>query len=111
MRLKMISRNHRIAIGEARPVINVRRSVRTPWQCVLAAKVQRITLIMIEQKKAWRRRCARTDQSADDAAEAKSELVGVGEIDLRPVLDTRRTQRQLPAADSRALYIDGEKHV
>src|SRR5260370_37120661 len=99
MRLKMISRNHRIAIGEARPVINVRRSVCTPWQCVLAAKEQRITLIMIEQKKAWRRRCARTDQSADDAAEANSELDGEGEIDWVPVVITRRRKRQPPYAD------------
>src|ERR1700726_2839041 len=111
MRLKMISRDRRIAIGEARPIINVRRSIRMPWQRVMAAKMQRIALIMVEQEKSRGRRRAGTNQAADDAAEAKGQLVGIGEIDLRSVSDLRGTQRQLPAADSCALYIDREKHV
>src|SRR6266436_3589726 len=96
MRLKMIPGDRRIAVREARAVINVRRSVSAPWQCVLAAEMKRI---------------ARTDQAANDAAEAKSELIGIGEIELRAVADPWRTQRQLPAIDSRALYIDREKDV
>ncbi len=100
-----------IAVREARAVINVRRSICAPWQCVLAAQMQRIALVMIEQKKARGRRSAWTDQSADDAAEAKSELVGVSQIELRTVLDPRRAECQLPTIDSRALYIDGEKDV
>src|SRR5712664_2111075 len=111
MRLKMIPGDRRIAVREARAVINVRRSVSAPWQCVLAAEMKRIALVMIEQEKAWGRRSARTDQAANDAAEAKSELIGIGEIELRAVADPWRTQRQLPAIDSRTLYIDREKDV
>src|SRR5260221_12003013 len=111
MRLKMIPGDRRIAVREARAVIDVRRSVSARRQCVLAAQMQRIALVMIEQKKARGRRSARTDQAANDAAEAKSELIGIGEIELRAVADPWRTQRQLPAIDSRALYIDGEKNV
>src|SRR5258708_6167556 len=109
MRLKMIPKDRRIAVGKAGGVINVRRSIRVPRQCVLAAEMKCIALVMIEQEKARRRRRAWTDQAADDAAEPKSELIGIGEIDLRPVADPRGTQRQLPTVDSRALHIDREK--
>src|SRR5258708_12214010 len=111
MRLKMIPGDRRIAVGKAGGVINVRRSIRAPRQCVLAAEMKRIALVMIEQEKAWWRRGTRTDQAANDAAEPKSELIGIGEIDLRPVADPRGTQRQFPAIDSRALHIDREKHI
>src|ERR1700676_464761 len=111
MARKVIARDRRIAVGKARAVVNVRRSIGSPRQRVLAAQMQRVALVMVEQKKSRRRRGARTHQAADDAAEAKRELVGIGEIDLRAILDARRTQRQLPAVDSRALYIDREKHV
>src|SRR5260370_2457251 len=111
MRLKMIPRDRRIAVGETRGVVNVRGSVRPPWQCVLAAKMQRVALVMVEQKVSRGRRSARTDQASDDAAEAKRPLGGVSDIDLRPVFDARRAQRQLPATDSCALYIDGEKDI
>src|SRR5258707_5006976 len=107
--MKRIPGDRWIAVREPRAVINVRRSVSAPWQCVLAAEMKRIALVMIEQEKAWGRRSAWTDQSADDAAEAKSELVGVSQIELRTVLDPRRAECQLPTIDSRALYIDGEK--
>src|SRR5260370_33129946 len=107
----MIAKDHRIAVGKAGGVIDVRRSVSAPWQCVPAAEMKRIALVMIEQEKAWGRRSARTDQAANDAAEAKSELIGIGEIELRAVANPWRTQRQLPAIDSRALNIDREKDV
>src|ERR1700686_707727 len=103
---KMIPGDRRIAVGKARAVINVSRRVCAPRQCVLAAKMQRVALIVVEQKKARWRRSARTDQAANNATQAERQLVGISEIDLRPVLDTRRTQRQLPATDSRALHID-----
>src|SRR6266849_2697095 len=111
MRLEMIPGDRRITVREARAVINVRRSVSAPRQCVLAAQMQRVALVMVEQKKARGKRNARTDQSADDAAEAKSQVVGISEIELRPALNAQGTQRQLPAIYSRALYIDGEKDV
>src|SRR5258707_661694 len=111
MRLKMIPGDRRIAVGKAGGVINVRRSIRAPRQCVLAAEMKRIALVMVEQEKARGRRGTRTDQAANDAAEPKSELIGIGEIDLRPVADPRGTQRQFPAIDSRALHIDREKHI
>src|SRR5260370_37326684 len=107
----MIAKDHRIAVGKAGGVIDVRRSVSAPWQCVPAAEMKRIAVVMMQQEKAWWRRSARTDQAANDAAEAKSELIGIGEIELRAVADPWRTQRQLPAIDSRALYIDREKDV
>src|SRR5260370_38286507 len=95
-----------IAVREAGAVINVRRSVSAPWQCVLAAEMKRIALVMIEQEKAWWRRSARTDQAANDEPEAKSELIGIGEIKLRAVADPWGTQRQLPAVDSVAWTIE-----
>src|SRR4029077_4728693 len=106
-----ISRDRRIAVGEARAIVNVGRSVRPPRQRVLAAKMQRVALVMVQQKVARERRSAWADQAANDAAKAKSQLVGIGEIELRPVSDAWGTQRQLPAIDSRALNIDGEKNV
>jgi hypothetical protein len=108
---KMIPGDRRIAVGKAGAVINVSRRVCAPRQRVLAAKMQRVALIVVEQKKARWRRSARTDQAANNATEAERQLVGLGEIDLRSILDARRTQRQLPAANSCALHIDREKHV
>src|SRR5260370_36575004 len=103
MRLKMIPGDRRIAVREARAVINVRRSVSAPWQCVLAAEMKRIALVMIEQEKAWGRRSARNDQADNDAAEAKSELFGIGEIELRAAANTWRKQHRYHAMDYRSL--------
>src|SRR5260370_42467258 len=109
MRLKMIPKDRRIAVGKARGIVNVRRSVRAPRQCVLAAEMKRIALVMIEQEEARWRRSARTDESADNEAEPKSQLMRIIQIDLHPVANHGRTQRQLRPMDWHALHSDREK--
>src|SRR5712692_5251170 len=97
MRLKMISRDRRIAIREARPVVHIGRHVAAPRETQGAAEVQGIALIVVEQKKTAGRREIR--QSSSDCAEALGNLIRVCHVYLAAILDAWRADRELPAHD------------
>src|SRR6267378_5202160 len=73
--------------------------------------MQRVALVVVEKEISRRRSRAWTDQAADDAAAAQSELIGIGEIELGAVAEPWRAQCQLPAIDSRALHVNSEEDV
>src|SRR5260370_10329875 len=73
--------------------------------------MKRVALVVVEGEISWRRNRASADQAADDAAAAERQLIRIGEIELGAIAEPWRAERQLPAIDSRALYIDGEEDV
>ena len=109
MRFKMIAGERGVAVGEARGVVNIGRRVRMERHFVACAEVQRVALVMVEQREAVAE--GEISQAAVDVAEGESELIGIREINLRPIADVRRAQRKLPAIDARALNRDREKQV
>ena len=109
MRLKMIAGDARVAVGKPGGVVNVGCRVRMKRQFVSCAEVQSVALVMIEQSEAVAE--VEISQAAVDVAEGESELIGIREINLRPIADARRAQRKLPAVDARALNRDREKQV
>src|SRR5580700_5200421 len=90
-----------IAVREPRSVIHIGRNERLPWQRILPADMQSVSLVVIEQPKAITEREIR--QTSVDVSKAQCQLVGIGQVELCPVVDTRRPQRQLPAIDACAL--------
>src|SRR3982074_3809857 len=73
--------------------------------------MQRIALIVVEEEISRRRRGARADQTANDAAAAKRQLIRIREIDLGAVAEPGRAKRQLPAVDSRGLHVNRKEDV
>src|SRR3984957_17995782 len=71
--------------------------------------MQRISLVVIEQSEAIAKRKIR--QAAVDIPESERELIRVRQINLPVIVNSRRTQRQLPTVDARALNRDWKKHV
>src|SRR6266852_8159712 len=85
----------RAAVGKARGVGHVGRSVGPPRQVVLRADVQGIPLVMIEQPESIPK--AEIRKAPVDVPEPERQLIRVGQINLATVLDARRTQRQFPS--------------
>src|SRR5580704_15707207 len=98
-----------IAVREPRSIIDISRNERLPWQRILPADMQRVSLVVIEQPKAITEREVR--QTSVDVSKAQCKLVGIGQVELSPVVGTRRPQCQLPAIDARALNRNREKDV
>src|SRR6266849_1594285 len=101
----------RTAAGESRGIVDVGRSVGVEWEIVPTAEVQRVALVVVEVEISRRRHGASTNQTADDAATAKRQLIRIREIELGAIAEPWRAESQLPAIDSRAVYIDGEEDV
>ena len=76
---------------------------------VSCAEVQCIVLVMIEKSEAITK--GKIREAAVDVAKGESELIGIREINLRPIADARRAQRKFPPVDARALNRDREKQV
>ena len=75
VRLEMIAGNIRIAIGESRSIVDIRREISAPRQRVLPPKMQRISLVVVEKEISGRRVRASTNESAHDAAAAERQLI------------------------------------
>lgn len=75
----------RIAIGETGTIIDIRRSITFPRQRELTTNVQRIALIVIEEAAAGTE--GKVGETAVDTAAAERELIRIGEIKLRVVVD------------------------
>src|SRR5215470_3578769 len=80
-----------------------------PWQSVLAANMERVALIVIEEAAPATE--GEISEAAIDSATAERELIGVGQIDLAAIADVRGAQSKFPAVDARAFDGDGEKEV
>src|ERR1700680_2636260 len=50
-------------------------------------------------------------ETAGDVAEAKGELIRVGQVDLSSIANARRAQREFPPVDAGALDGDGKENV
>ena len=74
-----------------------------PRKAVLSADVKRVALVVVEEAKAGRRRGAGGNETAGDAPETESQLVGVREIELGAMANARGAQREFPTVDARAL--------
>jgi len=109
MRLKMIAGDARVAVGKPGGVVNVGCRVRMERHFVSCAEVQCIALVMIEKSEAITK--GKIREAAVDVAKSESELIGIREINLRPIADARRAQRKFPPVDARALNRDREKQV
>src|SRR6202167_2077876 len=110
MSWQMIIRiRRRIPVRKSRRVINVGRNKRSPRQRPLSADVQGVSLVVVEQSESVAKREIR--QAAVDVPESQRELIRVRQINLPVIVNSRRTQRQFPSVDARALNRDREKHV
>src|SRR5271154_3464601 len=98
-----------ITVGEAGAVVYVAGSIRVPRQSVLPADVQGVALIVVQQAEAIAER--KIGEPAIDVAESQSQLIRIGEINLRAIFDARGTQCQFPAFDARALNGYGNKQL
>ena len=79
----------RKGIAEARAVVDVGGSKRTPRKSDIAAKIESISLIVIKREEVARGRKIR--QAPRDGQFAFRNLIGVGKVDLSAVSDARRT--------------------
>lgn len=77
-----------VFVEETRAVAQVSRGKRAPRQDGMEAGAERIPLIVVEQEKALVRR-SEVSEAAGNSASAFNELVGVGEIDLEALGDSR----------------------
>ena len=113
VRLEMVAGIGRswIAVGETGSVVDIGGGVGLPRKTVLTADVQSVALVVVEEAQARRRRGARSDEAASDAAEAESQLVGVSEIELGTVAETRRAKREFPSVNARALNGKRKKEI
>ena len=73
--------------------------------------MQRVALVVIESEESRSRNRAIPNQSADNAAASKCQLIRISEIELAALADSRRTQRQFPTTDSGSLHVDREEHI
>ena len=81
-------------VAESGAVVNVGGGVGAPWEADVAADVERVALVMIERAESGRG-CHVVEATGDDAA-TLGDLVGVGEVKLDTMGNTRRAQRELP---------------
>lgn len=111
VRLEMVSRIRWswIAVREARRIVNVRRSIRIPRQSVLSAEMQSVALVVVEKTEAITK--GKIRQTAIDITETERQLIRIGQVNLCAIANARRTQRQFPAIDARALNRDGNEEV
>ena len=91
VRVEMVARDSRVAVREARSIINISGCVASPGQRVLTAYVQRVPLVVVKKLEAIAKREVR--ESAVDVSETKRKLVRVGQINLATIADARRAQR------------------
>ena len=91
VRLQMVARDGWIAIREARGVVDVSRCIAPPGQRELSADVQRVSLIVVEQLETVAK--GEIGETAVDVAKTKGKLIGIGQVNLRPIADARRAQR------------------
>ena len=96
----------RKGIAEASAVVDIGGSKRTPRQSDVAAKIESVSLIVIEREEVARGRKIR--QAARDGQLAFRDLIGVRKVDLSAVSDAGRTERQFPAADFGSINGDGQ---
>jgi hypothetical protein len=76
VRLEMIAGDHGVAVGEARGVVDVGRSVGMEWEIVPRAEVQGVALVMIEEFETIAK--GKVGKAAVDVAEGEGELVRIG---------------------------------
>src|SRR2546427_5163693 len=82
-----------VLVGEAGCVGNVGRGIGMPRQGELAAKVQRVALIVVEQAATAAER--EISEAAVDAAAAERELIRISEINLAAAQQARRAEGKL----------------
>lgn len=99
----------RVSVGEARSIGDVGGGVGMPGQIVLGAEVQGVALVMIEKSATATER--EISEAAVDAAASESELIRIGQVELRAIADARGAQSDLPSADASALNGDGEEQI
>ncbi len=85
------------SIGKSRAVVDVGGDVGAPGQGDIAARIECVALIVVKRAEAGRER--KVSETAGDGAAAFGNLVGVSEVQLAAVGKSRRTKRQLPAAN------------
>jgi hypothetical protein len=98
----------RKGVAEAGTVIQVRGSKRSPRKSDIAAKIERISLIVIEREEIGRGR--EICQPAGNRQFAFRDLIGVRKVDLSSVSDPGRTKRQFPTPDFGTVYSDGKTY-
>ena len=92
-------------IAETGAVVDVGGSKRPPRKSDVAAKVESISLVVIEREEVTRVR--KICQATRDGQFAFRDLIGVRKVDLSAVSDTGRAQCQFPAADFGSINRDG----
>src|SRR5260370_10185225 len=84
----------RIAIGEARAVIDVSRGGCFPGKGYVKASIQRVSLIVVESEKSCRR--GKSSQTAPDCAYPLPNLIGISQREFAAAPNPGGPQPQLP---------------
>lgn len=94
----------RRSIRESRAVVDVRRGENMPWKNRVDPGVQRVSLIVVDSRESRIRLASvrsrgGTNQATRERRGVLGNLIRVGDMRLGAVPQTRRPQRDLPAAD------------
>src|SRR5882724_2296644 len=88
-----------VSIEESRAVAQIPRRKRAPRQSGVKADAERISLVVVEEKKSLVRR-SEIGEATRDRPGAFHELMGIGQINLEAIRDARRARGQFPTVNA-----------
>src|SRR5258708_29944534 len=81
-----------------------------PRQSGVNADAERISLVVVEEKKSLVRR-SEIGEATRDRTSTFHELMGIGQINLEPICDARRVRGQFPAVNAGAVDCQRKENV
>ena len=98
-----------ISIRKSRAVVHICGRIGAPRQADISSQVQRIPLVMIQVSAALSK--AKIRQASGDVSTAEGNLIGVGDVDLSTLVQSRRVQGEFPSLNDRTLDGDRKENI
>src|SRR5882762_11336721 len=99
-----------VFIEESGAVAQMAGRERAPWQSSAKADAERISLVVVEEKKTLVRWCE-IGETTRDRSGAFHELMGIGQINLEAIRDARRARGQFPTVNASAIDRQRKENV
>ena len=99
-----------VAVKESGAVAQTRGRERAPRQRRVKADAERVSLVVVEEKKSLVRR-SEIGEATRDRTSTFHELMGIGQINLEPICDARRVRGQLPTVNAGAVDRQRKENV
>src|SRR6267143_5993992 len=99
-----------VFVEESRAVAQVPGRERAPRQSGVKADAERISLVVVEEKKPLVRRCE-IGEATRDRSSTFHELMGIGQINLEAIRDARRARGQFPTVNASAIDRQRKENV